>query len=205
MKAQDDKKALLEALIQFHGHLCGGLAFATRVCEKATNELGVQGNDGKDLQAVIETTDACGIDAVQVIAGCTSGKGNLNINDYGKHAYTFINRRNGEAIRILRHRDFDLEKIDPVVAKLRKAVFSGEATEEERKIFDQRMGKVADVILSMPEEELFTVRRFQTEVMKKTKAFEQAECSRCKEMVAVNRLNKRDGERLCIPCSDERM
>ncbi|RQD80111.1 MAG: formylmethanofuran dehydrogenase [Methanocalculus sp. MSAO_Arc2] len=202
MKAQEDGKALFEALIQFHGHLCGGLAFAARVCEKAAKELGAQGNDGNDLRAVIETTDACGIDAVQVFAGCTPGKGNLTILDYGKHAYTFINRRNGEAIRILRHRDFDLEKIDPVVAKLRKAIFSGEATEEERKIFDQRMEKVADFILSMPEEELFSVQRFQTEVMKKTKAFEQAECSRCKEMVALNRLNERDGERLCIPCSD---
>ncbi|MDO9539793.1 MAG: FmdE family protein, partial [Methanocalculus sp.] len=191
--------------IQFHGHLCGGLAFAARVCEKATNELGVQCNHGNDLRAVIETTDACGIDAVQVISGCTSGKGNLTILDYGKHAYTFINRRNGEAVRILRHRDFDLKRIDPVVAKLRKAIFSGEATEEERKTFDQRMEKVADVILSMPEEELFTVQRFKTEVFKKTKAFEQAECTRCGEMAAVNRLNDRDGERLCIPCSEKRV
>jgi hypothetical protein len=42
--------------------------------------------------------DSCAVDAVQVMTGCTFGKGNLIFRDYGKQAYTFMSRATGKAL-----------------------------------------------------------------------------------------------------------
>jgi len=44
--------------------------------------------------------DACGVDAVQVIFGCTFGKGNLIYRPRGKQAFSFFNRQNGQKLRV---------------------------------------------------------------------------------------------------------
>ena len=41
----------------------------------------------------ITENDACGVDAVQVITGCTMGKGNLIYRGTGKMVFSFFNRK----------------------------------------------------------------------------------------------------------------
>jgi formylmethanofuran dehydrogenase subunit E len=48
---------------------------------------------------------SCGVDAVQVLCGCTAAKGNLIILDYGKPVYTIGLRKTGEAVRIALRED----------------------------------------------------------------------------------------------------
>ncbi|NIP44160.1 MAG: formylmethanofuran dehydrogenase, partial [candidate division Zixibacteria bacterium] len=52
-----------------------------------------------ELVAVVEN-DSCAVDAVQVLTGCTFGKGNLFFRDYGKQVYTFFRRPSGDFLRI---------------------------------------------------------------------------------------------------------
>src|ERR1700687_5756679 len=97
MKALQETE--LREVIQFHGHLCSGLALGYRVAKAALRELGGDRPRDEELVAVVEN-DSCAVDAVQFITGCTFGKGNLIFRDYGKHVYTFFNRRTGQGVRI---------------------------------------------------------------------------------------------------------
>ena len=54
--------------------------------------LGARRAEDEELVALAEN-DACGVDAIQVVAGCAVGKGNLVLLDYGKPGYTFYSRR----------------------------------------------------------------------------------------------------------------
>src|SRR5574340_197535 len=89
----------LRDTIQFHGHLCPGLALGYRVAKAALRELDAERPGDEELVAVVEN-DSCAVDAIQFITGCTFGKGNLVFRDYGKHVYTFYNRRTGVGVRI---------------------------------------------------------------------------------------------------------
>src|SRR5208337_4126550 len=99
--------------ITFHGHQCPGLALGYRAAVIALEELRTDPSRDEELVAIIEN-DACGIDALQVVTGCTAGKGNLVFRDYGKHVYTLINRRNGYAVRVATKPDFSTASLDPV-------------------------------------------------------------------------------------------
>ncbi len=89
--------------IRFHGHLCGGLTRGYRMAKAALAALGVERAAEEELVAIVEN-DACGVDAVQVLTGCTFGKGNFIFRDYGKHVLTLIRRSDGRAVRVSQRR-----------------------------------------------------------------------------------------------------
>ena len=86
------EKTLWEKVVDFHGHACTGLATGFRVAEAALSALQGDRDIDEEMVAIAEN-DSCAVDAIQVITGCTYGKGNLIIRDYGKQAYTFILRK----------------------------------------------------------------------------------------------------------------
>ena len=96
---QNNFDADLRDTVQFHGHLCPGLALGYRVAKAALRELKADRPHDEELVAVVEN-DSCAVDAIQYITGCTFGKGNFVFRDYGKHVYTFFNRRTGQGVRI---------------------------------------------------------------------------------------------------------
>ena len=75
--------ALWEKCVDFHGHECPGLAIGFKVALGAIEELGLKFSQDEELLCITEN-DACGVDAVQVITGCTMGKGNLMYKATGK-------------------------------------------------------------------------------------------------------------------------
>jgi len=66
------------------------------------NALGAIRSDDEELFAVVES-DACGVDALQCVSGCTFGKGNLVFRDYGKHAYSLFSRVKQQGVRVVFH------------------------------------------------------------------------------------------------------
>src|SRR5512134_883344 len=91
MKTFDD-------VVDFHGHSCPGLALGFRVSIRAMKEFKNLPED-EELVAIAEN-DSCAVDAVQVMTGCTFGKGNLIFRNYGKQVYTFLKRSTGKSLRI---------------------------------------------------------------------------------------------------------
>jgi len=67
----------------FHGHVCPGLSIGFRAAKAGMRYLQAMRAEDEELVAVVET-DACSADAVQVLTGCTFGKGNFIYKDYGK-------------------------------------------------------------------------------------------------------------------------
>ncbi len=118
-----------EECVTFHGHACPGLATGYRASLAAMKALGVARPYDEELVAIAET-DACGVDAIQMVTGCTAGKGNLFIRDYGKHVFTFISRESGRAVRVLVCNPDIPERSE--MDDLRKKVFSDNATDDEQ-------------------------------------------------------------------------
>ena len=83
----------------FHGHVCGGLAIGYVAATAGLAWLKENRALDEELVAIVET-DACCVDAIQVLTGCTLGKGNLLYRDYGKMVFTFFNRRTGQGVRL---------------------------------------------------------------------------------------------------------
>ena len=90
-----------EEVIRFHGHVCGGLAIGYRAAQAAIAELGVERAEDEELVAIVEN-DSCAVDAIQVLTGCTMGKGNLQLRDYGKMVMTLFRRDEHRGVRVSR-------------------------------------------------------------------------------------------------------
>lgn len=185
---------------KFHGHVCPGSAIGYRVAEIAVQKLISPRAVDEELVAVVEN-DSCSVDAIQVVTGCTMGKGNLIFRDYGKHAYTFMNRKNGNSVRISLRKS--MESTDPRFAQAREIAFSENATPEEKEDFKTIKNEVSNKILRAPAEDLFKVEEVEAEFPEKARIFDSVRCSRCGEMVAEHRARVEDGELVCIPCFHE--
>ena len=84
----------------FHGHICPGLSIGYKATKAAMHFLQQQQRaEDEELVAIVET-DACSADAVQVLTGCTFGKGNFIYKDYGKMALTLMDRKTGKGVRV---------------------------------------------------------------------------------------------------------
>lgn len=188
--------------VAFHGHICPGLATGYRAAEIALARLKSGRSEDEELVTIAET-DACGIDAIQVLTGCTAGKGNLLFKDHGKHAFTFINRKTGAAIRVIPNPSFDVDLIDPEFAPLRARVMQGQATDAEYAEFCERREKVVDAIRKAPAEDLFIVKEVDAEIPERARIFRSVPCARCGEMTAESRVRVEDGKFVCYACSQE--
>jgi len=188
--------------VAFHGHACPGLALGYRAAEYAMDALRAGRSDDEELVCIVEN-DACGVDAIQVVAGCSVGKGNLILQDFGKHAYTFIDRKYNRAIRLVQRPEPVIQRIDPVASALREKVMGGTATTAEQKEFHERQAGVIEKILKMPIEELFIVKEVKPEIPVRAKIFASVQCANCGEMVAEHRARVRDGKFVCMPCAGE--
>jgi formylmethanofuran dehydrogenase subunit E len=188
--------------VAFHGHSCPGLALGYRAAEFALQQFRTGRSDDEDLVTIVEN-DACGVDAIQLVAGCSVGKGNLILQDFGKHAYTFIDRKSSRAIRLVQRPEPVIQRIDPIASALREKVMGGTATPAEQKEFHERQAAVIEKILKMPIDELFIAREVKPEIPVRAKIFTSVKCASCGEMVAEHRARVRNGTFVCMPCAGE--
>ena len=189
--------ASFEENVRFHGHACPGLAMGYRAAIAAMQALGVERPKDEELVAIAET-DACGVDAVQFVTGCTAGKGNLIIRDYGKHVFTFYDRRNGRAVRVLIRQNDMRERTE--MDELRKKVFTGTADHQETKRFYQLMNEVTQKLLVLPVDQVLKIEEVRIEPPNKARIFTSIACAGCGEPVADAKTRTLGGKQVCIPC-----
>ncbi|MDG6256659.1 MAG: FmdE family protein [Methanomicrobiaceae archaeon] len=186
-----------EECVTFHGHVCPGLATGYRAAVAAMQALGVARPYDEELVAIAET-DACGLDAIQMVTGCTAGKGNLVVKDHGKHVFTFISRENEKAVRVLvRHRDTpEYSEMN----ELRKKIVTGRADAADHERFHELMHAAAERILTAPSDEVIEIRDVDAEPPAKARIFASVVCACCGEQVADAKTRLLDGRQVCIPC-----
>lgn len=189
-------EATLQQVVDFHGHLCPGLAMGVKVAEIALDEIGPHAQD-EEVVAVTET-DMCAVDAVQFLTGCTYGKGNLIHRDVGKNAFSFYRRSDGKAIRVSSRPDG--WQRDPEHEELFTRVRSGEASDDERARFRELHEARSRELLERPPDELFEVKPVGGDPPAKARIHASVTCSGCGEKIMETRVRRLNGQELCEPC-----
>ncbi|MDK2947217.1 MAG: formylmethanofuran dehydrogenase subunit [Methanolobus sp.] len=194
--------ASFEDAAKFHGHVCPGLTIGYIAAKAGIEKLETERDIDEELVTIVEN-DACGVDAVQVLTGCTIGKGNLIYKDHAKQVFTFICRDSKKAVRVALKASFNIDNINPKVSELRPKVMSGTATEEEVKEFRERMDGISVTMRNTPVEEMFEVKFVDAKIPGKARIFNSLQCAKCGEMMAESRTRVQNGEYICIPCYEE--
>jgi len=162
-----------ERCVDFHGHSCPGLAIGYRVCEAAREKLKLRFAQDEELVCVAEN-DACGVDAVQLLTGCTMGKGNLILRPTGKMAFSFFCRQSGGRLRVVLKLPFPAKDMD-------------------RKAWQER-------ILTSPLDELFDFKEPAYEPPAQARLFNRLVCAKCGEAMTENSGRFEDGQTVCLDC-----
>jgi len=158
--------------VEFHGHACPGLAIGFRACEAAKQAMDIHFSQDEELVCVTEN-DACGVDAVQVLTGCTFGKGNLIYRDVGKMAFTFFDRHTGKGVRV---------------------VFKAGMPQ------NMNRNEWQEYILTAPISELFQVTEPRCELPPKARIVKSVECACCNERTMEHKTRLHDGKPYCSDC-----
>lgn len=166
----DTKERLWKKCIEFHGHECGGLLIGFRASLYAMELLDLDYSQDEETACITEN-DACGVDAIQVVMGCSAGKGNLLFKMRGKQAFSFYNRKTGRSIRLI------LKETEPM-----------EKEEKHRYLKTQ------------PAERLFKVQELTETFPEKARSFASVECECCGEMTAENMIRLQEGKKVCLDC-----
>ncbi|MFC1947977.1 FmdE family protein [Chloroflexota bacterium] len=163
-------------VVKFHGHTCPGVTIGYRMAKAAMNRLSEKRSEDEEIVAIVEN-NACGVDAVQVLTGCTFGKGNFIFRDYGKQVYTFYSRNAGKGYRVLFHGN----KIPEGARGNREAM--------------------TQWLINAEEEDIIEITEVDIEEPDPAEMVPSAMCEYCGEMVMETRTEKIDGKIACIPCS----
>lgn len=185
---------------EFHGHECLGLAIGVRQALHAMQLLEVNRADDEELIAVVET-DACGIDAIQVLTGCTIGKGNLIYKDSGKQALTLADRRTGKAVRIILKAG--ALKEDNNFRELLRQIVDGSTDPQVLERWELIQKERVAEFLSLPVEQLFTIKEVAMPETGKAQLFQTVICSRCSEPFSEAKARLSEGQILCPDCYQE--
>jgi formylmethanofuran dehydrogenase subunit E len=194
MSSTDWQKA-----VDFHGHVCPGLAIGFKAAMAGMAWLREHRAVDEELIAIVET-DACGADAVQVLTGCTFGKGNFIFHDHGKNVYSFVSRVSGSGVRVaLRAGAFQPnERHMELIQKIRTET----ATEQERAEFKAVHEQKSYEILEKDPAELFVLESVETELPPKARIEPSKICDVCGEPTMASKLLQRGNSQVCRSCVD---
>ncbi|MDY6881704.1 MAG: FmdE family protein [Desulfatiglans sp.] len=164
-------------LIAFHGHSCPGLAMGYRMSKAAMNLLSSSRAEDEEIVAIVEN-NACGVDALQCLSGCTFGKGNFIFKDYGKHVYTLYNRRSRKGVRVV----FNPQDIPDNVRD-----------DKDRFI---------EWLLNAPEQDILSLKEVEIAEPEPARIMNSLICEFCGEAVMETRTREIDHRLACIPCAE---
>ncbi len=157
--------------VAFHGHECGGLTIGYKASLYAIDLLGLTFSDDEQVVCITEN-DACGVDAIQVMLGCSIGKGNLLFHMRGKSAYSFYNRKTGESVRLVLK-----PKPEGMTKEASFAYYQGCRPED--------MFEVKQTTICLPE---------------KARLFDSYTCHCCGEVTGGNWIRLAGDRKLCLDC-----
>lgn len=193
-----DARADLARAVSFHGHLCAGLTIGVRAARIALRELGPN-EAGSALYAIVETA-MCPTDAIQVLTGCTFGRGTLLHLDHGKSVFTFVRRADGYALR-LAARSEGWPPDHPERQLLQQQIQAGTAGPEVYARHQALLDERALALLEVPEAQLFDLRAVVPPLLAAPRPLTQARCAACGEPVLASHMRRSGDRDLCAPCA----
>ena len=157
--------------VAFHGHECGGLTIGYKASLYAIDLLKLEFSADEQVVCITEN-DACGVDAIQVMLGCSIGKGNLLFHMRGKQAFSFYNRKTGKSVRLVLK-----PKPEGMTREESFAYYQASKPED--------MFEVKDAVIQLPE---------------KARMFDSYVCDCCGEVTGANWIRLSGDKKLCLDC-----
>lgn len=167
----DDIRRLWDRCREFHGHACNGLLIGFTAALYASRLIGLESGDNEQNVCISEN-DACGVDAIQTVLGCTLGRGNLLFHITGKMAYSFYRRCDGRSVRL---------------------VLAGEIPPLEGK-------DIAEYMSIHDPSGYFAVKETAIPLPSRARIFDSYICDGCGEKTGAEWIHIQDGRHLCPDC-----
>jgi formylmethanofuran dehydrogenase subunit E len=136
------------------------------------------------------------------MTGCTFGKGNFIFKNYGKHAFSLMDRQKEKGIRVCLLPD--VFESDPEYFPLSKKVQRDEASAKETRRFRQLHRDRVQKILKAEPESLFKIEKMSADLPPKARIMESGICDLCGEPTKVDLLRKIRSRKICVPCAKRR-
>lgn len=198
MKNRTDKYPPdFQRCVDFHGHVCPGLAIGYAAVKAGCRVLNLSASGDEEVVAIVEN-DSCAVDAVQVLLGCTFGKGNLVFRDWGKQIFTFFDRATGRAVRA----SFTGAVPDRDERHaIKQRIDAGDATDQEKRRFDELREQAVTVLVDSDPRTFFDVREVKIQVPPLARIVTAIPCHRCGELTMDSRLVPTGGQLICHGCA----
>ncbi len=194
-------KEWLEFGQKFHGHKCPAMPNGLRVAEAAMNKLGVERTGDSFLHAIIELGDnhcaTCFADGVQVITGCTFGKGNIEKSHKGKWGLTLIDKRTNRAVRVV-------PKAETMLQTKKTSFFKDfrEKGVPPTQVPDDVVQPLVDKAMNAPVEMIMRISDiFDYEWREPEHTFVSFPCEECGEMVVEKYSKIKNNKKVCMDCA----
>ncbi len=186
---------------QFHGHKCPAMPMGLRVGAAAMNKLGVERTGDGDIIAILDLGEdhcaTCYADGIQVITGCTYGKGNIKKTHKGKWALTLVEKKTHRAVRIT-----------PTAAAMMANKQSPFFTEYRgkgvpaTKVPPEVVEPLVKRVMTLPDKELYNISDvFIYDLKEKPHSFNGFVCEECGEMTVMEYGRIKGDKKVCIDCA----
>ena len=190
----------LARCVAFHGHICPGLVYGYLVAKEAMRLMNLGRAADEEIVAICDN-DSCAVDALQVLLGTSTGKGNLIIRDFGKNAYTVLSRSGRKSYRFVRKVRYEYQgEKKTTFDRLDAAIAKGMASEDDRR--DMKLLKVED-LLGRYCDEIFTITEIPFDEPLYAPLERSEPCAICGEMTMASKMVGVNDGRVCIPCSQK--
>lgn len=193
-------KAFLEAGLVLHGHKCPAMPMGLRVGAAALNKLGVERAQDGQLMALVELGEdhcaTCFADGIQMITGCTFGKGNIRKLNYGKWGVTIIDKKSGRAVRVS-------PKAEAMAANKQSDFFKKyrEKGVPASHVPPEVVDPLVERVMAAPDDRMLNIGDvFDYKWTDAPHSFDSFVCESCGEMTAEIYGRVLGDKKVCIPC-----
>ena len=197
-----DPREYLELGMEFHGHKCPAMPMGLRVGAVAMNKLGVEKTGDSAWLALVELGEnhcaTCFADGIQVITGCTFGKGNIKKTHKGKWGLTLINKKAKKAVRIVPAAE--------AMARNKETSFFKDYRMKgvpPTQVPDDIVAPLVEQVMNAPEEAILKMSEvFDYDYEEPSHSFDSFVCEKCGEMTVLQygRISP-DDKKLCQDCA----
>lgn len=199
----DTNNEFYKAGLLLHGHKCPAMPMGLRAGMAALQALGVERAKDGQLVALIEIDSdhcaTCYADGVMMATGCTFGKGNIKKLGYGKFAVTLIDRKSNRSVRVMTRNEVIKRNQESEFIQYRK---NGVPASQ---IAPELIDPAVEFILQESDEDLFKI-----EPVKETNLpagrphdFNTQICTVCGEITVERYARIKNGQLMCLPCSEK--
>ncbi|MFB6343111.1 FmdE family protein [Saccharicrinis sp. FJH62] len=196
-----DPKDWLEFGQKFHGHKCPAMPNGLRVGSAAMNALGVERTGDSALHAILDLGEnhcaTCFADGIQVITGCTFGKGNIEKTHRGKWALTLIDKKTNRAVRVT-------PTAEAMLANKKTSFFKDyrEKGVPPTQVPDDVVEPLVVKVMNAPEDKMMKISEvFEYQWKQPVHSFNSFVCEECGEMTVMEYGRVKGDKKVCMECA----